>query len=278
MFKNKKLYIRKLLKYITPWGLIAAFQYYEKNKSFKEVKGNTKIEGYSDLCIANKIYESTERVINGEAKYERDGLLFTDDDWDVNIIASILFVMNFLKKNEINIVDFGGGMGTTYYKNQDILSKITSQNWNIIEQEVFIKFGQKLNNPKVKFYSSIDDFIAASGSQIDLIIISNTLQYIDNSYSLIENLHHKSKFILINKVPLSNHFEDKLFLQKISPKIYNAIYYIRVFSKSLFLKYINKKFILIMTGLNYDEVKINKANIEFEYYWMLLKNEIRRDY
>jgi len=278
MYKNIKILIRKLLKYIAPWGLITSFQNFEKNKCFKEIKEKSKIEGYSSLIIANKIYESTKQVINGEARYERDGVLFSDDCWDLNIITSILFVMKSLNKNEINIVDFGGGMGTTYYKNKDILSKIITQNWNIVEQDAFIKFGRKIDNPKVKFYKSIDDFIALSGNQIDLIIVSNVIQYIDNSYSVIESLYDKSKFILFNKVPLSNHIEDKLFLQIINPKIYDAMYDITIYSKSSFLKYVNEKFILIMNGLNYDEVMIKKANIEFEYYWMLLKNEIRRDY
>lgn len=275
MGATKKLHIiRKLIKFITPWGLIDTFQKYELNKNFKKIKKNITPNnlGYEDDEIAKKIYLTTQKLIHGVARYERDGILFDDDKWDLNVITSILYVINNSNNKEINIIDYGGGMGTIFYKNKEILEKLNVRNWSIVEQESFLEWGRKLKNSQVKFYDSISQYLKKEDKKIiDLVIISNVLQYLNKPYEVMGDISKYCRYILINKLPLSNSDSDIDLIQKVNPKNYSAQYPIKIFSKKNFNQYIKSKFEILLTANNDDEIKIRKKYIEFEYYWMLLK-------
>ena len=45
--------------------------------------------------------------------------------------------------DKLNVLDFGGSFGTTYYQNRKFLKHIKKVEWNIIEQKKIVQIAKK---------------------------------------------------------------------------------------------------------------------------------------
>lgn len=200
-------------------------------KNWEEVK-NISI-GYDDSVIIKKVLLSTNTVIQGNAEYERDGLLFYEESINWNLLASIFLASN----RDLNIIDFGGAFGSTYFQNRKILNALTKVSWNIVEQKSFVEASNKIiKQNNLNFYYSIDDAYEANNSNV--ILFSSVLQYLENYHSILMNAFEKKfEYIIIDRTPFSQSDTERITLQVIPTWIYKSSYPCRIFSKSNLLEF-----------------------------------------
>jgi putative methyltransferase (TIGR04325 family) len=138
----------------------------------------------------------------------------------------------------MNIVDFGGGLGSSYVQNIEYLSKFVSiDTWKIIEQERIVEIGLEeftANNLSFHFaFSEIHNLYT------DLIIFGSVLQYLESPHELLrEAFSVKSNFILIDRTPFISGTTDYFGVQQIPRGMYPVDYAIRVFSELNFLNFL----------------------------------------
>lgn len=218
--------IIKNCKKILPPIMIPAINYllrrsivYKTGFSSFEDAG-TVCSGYDDEQIIAKVLESTKKVINGEAKAERDGLCIETNSYNWQLIAAIL---NTEKSDCKTIVDFGGALGTVYRQNKDFFCGIgLDLRWNVVEQEKFSKVGNEINNDKnLKFYDNLQD---ACQSRVDVMVFSSVLCYISDLKPIVDNVCMSGpEVIFIDRTPLTT--ERELYCAQSVPKhIYPAKY------------------------------------------------------
>ena len=94
--------------------------------------------GYAQNNILAQVYENTEKVRSGEAAFERDGVLFYQKEYNNNLLASLLVALNHYKGQKVDVLDYGGSLGSSYFQHRDVLENY-NYSWNIIEQEGFVK-------------------------------------------------------------------------------------------------------------------------------------------
>ena len=87
--------------------------------------------GYNDPVILSKSKISIKKIMNKEAKFERDTVLFYNDDPDIQLIA---IIQKLYQNKNIKICDFGGSFGSSYFQNISFLNKDKIE-WNIVEQK-----------------------------------------------------------------------------------------------------------------------------------------------
>jgi len=119
-------------------------------KSFKHAKqscGN----GYSSDLIINKIYK-TANLVPKKKEYERDGVNFDEIQYSWPLLSSILLAT---KNNKLNVLDFGGSFGTSFYQNRKFLKYVKKIKWNIVEQKKIVDIAK--NNNFINFYENVDD-------------------------------------------------------------------------------------------------------------------------
>jgi hypothetical protein len=116
------------------------FEFAETSLSWKEIVKETK--GYEADNILEKCKNALLKVKNGEYPYERDSVLFDAVQIFYPLLSALFYVA--LKCNsEINIVDFGGSLGSTYYQNRGLLKKTEINfSWNVIEQGHFVRLSK----------------------------------------------------------------------------------------------------------------------------------------
>lgn len=217
-------------------------------KNWKEATNNS--SGYNDKKIFLKTKESFLKVLNKEAKYERDSVLFYSDSINYPLMT-ILSKIQKKKKNCLNILDFGGSFGSAYFQNKKILNNKKKFQWSIIEQSKIVNFFLNRNlNYNLKFYNSIRDY--SRNNVADLVLMSSVLQYIKTPFILLDQLIAlKADYLLVLKTPVHEK-SDQIKVQRVPDYIYKASYPIRIFNKSRLLNYFKIN--------NYQLIKNNFTN------------------
>lgn len=222
--------------------------------------------GYDDNKIFEKVLNSSKKVIEREAIYERDSILFYEKNYNFNFLTSCMLLRN---KKSINILDFGGSFGSLYFQHKEVLEKFFKIKWSIVEQKKFVDAGKKIFESDVlKFYESIES--CTSKNKIDLVILSSVLQYLPNYKDIINKIIKSNcKVIYIDRTPVT-HEESFICIQKVNPKIYAATYPCHIFNETELLEKFNTKYDVIISFENNDYINLN--NSKFKGY-ILTKSE-----
>ena len=118
---------KKILKNIIPPYLIGLFRNIFKENLFvygfdSWSSALTKSTSYNTEDVFNKTVESARKVRDGLAVYERDSVIFDEIQYDWQFLSCLLLIANVTQR--LNVVDFGGALGTSYRQNKSFLDKI----------------------------------------------------------------------------------------------------------------------------------------------------------
>lgn len=213
------------------------FKYYSgPYKTWKAAQ--RKSVGYNHKQIIGKVRESALKAKNSKTQFEIDSLIFQKPYRDIHFKKILL---NLAKKNNsIKILDFGGSLGSSYYRYKDILSSQKKIKWSIIEQNAFVKIGKKeFQDKKLNFYYSFEEFIKKNKKQqIDIFLLSSSLQYIRDYKKIINKVHRlKPDYLIILKTPMNKTENDSIYIEKVPKNIYGSSYPSWVFSKKKLINF-----------------------------------------
>jgi putative methyltransferase (TIGR04325 family) len=201
----------------------------------------SKSTGYDSNEIITKVKNSLLKVKNGEAAYERDSVLFEKIQYDWPVLSVLMWVAA-LHEGKLNVMDFGGSLGSLYFQNRGFLEHLKEVKWNVIEQHQFVKCGKEFfENESLKFYHDIPS--CSRENAINLIMLSSVLPYVEDPYNLLNKLLDVNvRYFLIDKLPLIDSETDRITVQEIPSSIYNASYPAWFFSKKKFMDFIKSNF------------------------------------
>lgn len=179
--------------------------------------------GYDSEMILMKVRDSLLKVKKGEAAYERDSVLFDKVEYSWPLLAGLMWVAA-QNKGALNVVDFGGSLGTTYFQNRCFLKGLYSLTWNIVEQPRFVDCGRTMfADNRLHFYTSIEQCLAENEAQV--LIASGVIQYLEDPYFWMKTVVASNfEYIIIDRTPLDSTAEtDRRVVQRVPPEIYNAM-------------------------------------------------------
>ena len=233
-----------------------------KFKNFNSALKNSKI-GYKQKSIFHKIKNSTLIVKKKIFPYQRDSILFEKIPFNKNLYK-VFFILNKNKNKKINVVDYGGAFGNVYDQVTSFFKKI-DLNWNIIEQKHFVKFAKKnFQNNNLKFFYNLNEI----KEKINLILFSNSLQYLKEPYKTLSLLVKKSSdYICIDSIPLSDS-PEYVSIETPPDYIYDCSYPIWILNKKNLINFLKKK--------NYTLVNnkiLNYTISDIRYYFLLFKKK-----
>ena len=162
--------------------------------------------GYASKDLLNKIISSNSKVMNGDVPYERDGILFSEYQYFMEINAAILKA-NITKTHNrpLRVIDFGGSLGTLYRQFKSFTHNSINLNWRIVEQDYLVKYGiNNLSADGLSFMPS--SLINTLKPNPDIVIFSASLQFMkDPGIYLKKMVKLRPKYIVIDRTP----FHDK---------------------------------------------------------------------
>lgn len=188
--------------------------------------------GYDQPIILERLAKAAEDAVRSDGGlYERDGVLFAEPITPFPLLALLLLAAG---KNEgsLNVLDFGGGFGSTYRQCQPFLTHLSSLRWDIVEQENVAAAGtQRFATDVLRFYSTIDEVVSKQTPAV--VIFSGVLQYLEDPYSILASaLTCKPAMIIVDRNPFWGGDKDIFSLQIVSNEIFPARLPFRIFGQN----------------------------------------------
>lgn len=244
--------VKEILKLLCPPIVRKAFNLTRNDRikfsgnyfSWKEAENDS--SGYSAELILKKVQESSRKVISGEAVYERDSVCFYEEAYRWPLLSCLLMLAN-KHKGHLNVIDFGGSLGSLYFQHKRFLSSIDQLVWAVVEQPHFVEVGKReFESRNLKFHYTLDEALKkVDGAKV--IILSSVLQYIEMPQTLLKKISEMDfKYVLIDRTPFIDTKKDRITIQSVPAKIYPASYPAWFFSSIQFNK--------LMRNLGYQTV------------------------
>jgi putative methyltransferase (TIGR04325 family) len=195
--------------------------------------------GYDSELILEKTRLSLLKVKKGEAVYERDSVLFDEIEYAWPLLAGLMWAAA-RNGGTLNVLDFGGSLGSTYFQNRDFLSVLSRVRWNIVEQPRHVEVGKAcFEDDRLNFYTDIAECLGET--QPNIVLLSSVLQYLEHPYTLLEQIMGlPCDCFIIDRTPFWTGPTDRLCVQNVPPSIYPANYPSWIFSSPHFHAYIDK--------------------------------------
>lgn len=258
---------KNLIKNILPPFIVKAINKYRTDYGWK---GNFSswdeaLEaslGYDDPAIFAKIQESATMVRDGVAVYERDGVLFDEIEYSWPLLCSIFMAAAIAKNNSVVVLDFGGGLGSSFYQNRKFLAQLDEIKWLVVEQPELARIGKsEFENNGLYFFDNFAD--AMRLQKPNILVFASVLQYLKEPYDILSQiLMNDIEFVVIDRTIVARKNEDRICIQKVPASIYKASYPCRILSHDKLLHFFEEHgYSLIETyetmGWRTDEFEFN---------------------
>lgn len=245
--------LRPLSSRITKLSSSEQFDFVGDFSTWEEARNAS--TGYDAIAIVENTKTALLKVKNGEAIYERDSVLFDTIQYAWPLLAGLMWVAA-QTKGKLNVLDFGGSLGTTYYQNRYFLMHLPEVRWNVIEQPLHVQIGREWFEDKhLKFYTSIEQCVAETLPTVG--ILSSVLQYLEHPYAILQQLFALPSItsLIIDRTPFGEGRTDRLCVQAVPQTIYPASYPIWIFSRQIFHSQIPEEWTTLVKFDSLDRLK-----------------------
>lgn len=200
--------------------------------------------GYDSELILEKVRDALLKVKQGEAVYERDSVLFDEVQYSWSLLAGLLWIAS-RSGNRLNLIDFGGSLGSSYFQNLGFLNHLDELYWSIVEQERFVECGKRLfEDGRLGFYDNLDECMAERHP--DAILFSSVIQYLEKPYEVLKEVIGKGfTYIIFDRTAFLAKGDDRITVQAVPPDIYPASYPAWFFNQEKFLVFFSGTYELI---------------------------------
>jgi putative methyltransferase (TIGR04325 family) len=228
--------------------------------------------GYSTKDIFEHVLKATRTVVSGGARYERDSVLFDDQDFPFPVLAALLRVAA-MDAGNITVLDFGGSLGSSYRQCRPFFERVARVDWWVVEQPAIVAAGRnEFTTSELHFAERTADVPLISPGTV--ILASSVLQYIENPYSIIEEFGRlPARHLLIDRTPLSRESTDRLCVQHVPKHIYKATYPCWILSHQRLVSLLSQRWRILSDFLCPDGPMHTDDGMQFEYRGLILEKK-----
>jgi putative methyltransferase (TIGR04325 family) len=204
--------------------------------------------GYTDPNLAQVLGRQYAEKLNSSSTNEVD-VRFSSRK--LHLIAGYLIACSHTASPKI--ADVGGGNGYMFDWIRTIDSNV-SINFTVFESEQIATIYQDLKKDAELNFLPISQF--ATFSNVDLVILSCTLQYLADWDEILMSALKKSKYVLILRTPIIETADHKIYVQTPPDGAYavaRASWPIRFFSRAKLLNLIQQNSRIIFSAQDFEE-------------------------
>jgi putative methyltransferase (TIGR04325 family) len=189
--------------------------------------------GYDSESILEKTRLAVLRVTKGQAAFERDSLAFDQIEHNWPVLSAVMFGAARSSGN-LNVVDVGGSLGSTYFQMKAFLDELEAVQWNIIEQPRHVEVGKTwFEGRELRFFSSLEECLGSARPKVALL--SSVLQYLEEPESTLSTVFASDvDTVIVDRTPFWDGDRHRLCVQVVPAHIYEASYPSWIFSRRQF--------------------------------------------
>lgn len=168
--------------------------------------------GYDAQETTHQIREALLKVQRGEAAYARDACLFDRIHYSWPLLSGLMFAAA-RSQGQLNLLDFGGSLGASYFQNRVFLDRIAELSWSIVEHPNTVAIGKKeFQSDRLRFFPDIPSCIEDKNP--NTLLVSGALQYLADPYvRLTELLRVGFAYLVFDRTQFNRAGRDRISLQ-----------------------------------------------------------------
>lgn len=199
--------------------------------------------GYAEGHLVDRLATAARAVRAGEAAWEQDGVTWDHIPPDLPLFAAMTRVA-LAHDGRLAVLDFGGGLGSSYLQCRAFLGDAVVHSWSVVEQPELVAIGQsEIARDALHFHRSIDEALASG--MVDVALLSGVLQYLEDPWSILDQiLEAKIPYLIIDRHPCSL-TRELITIQVVPPSLYAASYPSWLFDCPRMLERIGKHYELL---------------------------------
>jgi len=176
--------------------------------------------GYDDHAVLEHTARAMRAVRDGQASFERDGVLLEQPELPLPLLAGLL---RAAAENDgvLDVVDFGGALGSTYFAVRHFLAPLRAVRWRVVDLPETVALGRaEFTNAELTFHASLDEAGAAP-----VLLLSGSLQFLPEPHAFLEQaLARPFSTIVLDRTFVTGGTRDRLTVQHVPAWIYPASY------------------------------------------------------
>ena len=179
--------------------------------------------GYDAPQILAKTRAALLQVKEGKAAFERDSVAFDKIEPNFSLLSGLSRAAA-VDEGRLNVLDFGGSLGGTYFQCRNSLPLISEFRWNVIDQPAQVACGKAdFANEELHFYESIDHCLREQKPNV--LLLSGVLQYLPEPYIFLEDILRKEiPHVIVERTAFNADGVDRLTVQHVPAWLYDASY------------------------------------------------------
>ena len=180
--------------------------------------------GYSHSDILKKVASATRQVLNCEAAYERDGFTFVEADYSYSLISMLMHAA-LSNRGFLDVIDFGGSLGSTYRQCLPLLGTVSELRWQVVEQEHYVDVGKaEFEDGTLSFHKTLEDTGSALGNR-QVLLLSSVMQYLREPEVEVRKLMNgKVSHVVIDRTPMHHESNHRLCVQHVPSNLNEGSY------------------------------------------------------
>lgn len=228
--------------------------------------------GYEAENILSKVLDATLKVKRGQAAFERDSVVFNELELAWSVTTAVLWAAA-CSNGRLNVLDFGGSLGSSYFQNLKVIRDLPSVRWNVVEQPHYVDVGRRyIQDDTLKFYLSIEECL--NENRPNVVVLSSSLQYVQKPKEIISALTIDSaKYMIIDRTPFSDAKSDQVVIQRVPKSIYEASYPMWIFSRAAFDAEIRERWSVVVNEMSKEGWARTDNGLKFFFQTLLLKKK-----
>lgn len=223
--------------------------------------------GYADPAIMDRVVASARAVRDGRAVWERDTVLFHEPAANEPLLRALRRAAA-AHDGHLNLLDFGGALGSTWWQHRPWLAELRSVRWSVVEQAGLVEVGQReFAVGPLQFFATVDDCCAAVAPRV--VLLSSVLPYLENPRALLADLGGRDfDHLIVDRTGFVGRGRDRLTVQHVPAAIYEASYPCWFLDFASFRQDLAARWTVVEEWRNEDDV-----DIDAEHRGMMLERK-----
>lgn len=178
--------------------------------------------------------------------YERDGIAFEKPDFSWPLLGALMWTAACVHGN-LDIIDVGGSLGSTYVQHRRFLDRLQRVVWHIVEQPHFVAAGKTHSqSDRLRFHASLAECLREASPQV--IVMSSVLQYLPEPYRFLRAVKDIAfPTIILDRTGFIDTGDDRLTVQHVPKSILSASYPCWFFDMEKFRSFFRQDYEIMAT-------------------------------
>ncbi len=146
-------------------------------------------------------------------------------------LIAILLRAALENNGSLNVLDFGGALGSSYFQCRDFLAQVLPLRWRVVEQLKYVECGRReFDNDILGFFDSIA--AAAQAARPQVILASGVLQYMPDPDLILGHFAQTgADYIVIDRTPFTLSGKQIISVQTVPESINRSSYPLWLFNE-----------------------------------------------